>query len=271
MERPSFFFLSETKSSLDKSTRLLRLCNNYKIHIVPCHGLAGGLWFGWDRNINVEIISSSDSIIHGFPRYATWDLLCCYVHPSIEGRRSFLDFVRSFNSANNEPYCIIGDLNMITKVGEKNTGAQLKVRVLKEFTKLLDDCALIDLGGAGPHFTWSNRHNTQNLVKQRLDRTLVSCNWSENFPNATVFHLPMLAGDHSPLLLQLVLKQKRTGHTRFESFWFKDNDFYDKFFENWTLAPRSFIDKCKTVKNGMVSWAQRKYGCIHHHIRRLEQ
>ncbi len=41
-----------------------------------------------------------------------------------------------------------------------------------EFKNCLNACSMIDLGFAGPKFTWSNCHDVSSLIMERLDKAL---------------------------------------------------------------------------------------------------
>lgn len=94
------------------------------------------------------------------------------------------------------------------------------------FREAIDVCGLRDLGYVGSKFTWRYTKRDGTQIRERLDRALVSKDWSDMFPNARVFHLANSTSDHSQLSIHLDLKsmqrRKRRKLFRFEAMWLKD-------------------------------------------------
>jgi hypothetical protein len=57
------------------------------------------------------------------------------------------------------------------------------------------------------------------IIFERLDKCLANVEWCQIFPNTTVYHLPLIYGDHAPILVLLnpnfkqpiFLKKLKTG------------------------------------------------------------
>jgi hypothetical protein len=60
---------------------------------------------------------------------------------------------------------------------------------IREFRNCLNACNMIDLGFSGPKYTWSNCHDMNSLIMERLDRVLANPDWRILFPEASVTHL----------------------------------------------------------------------------------
>lgn len=67
---------------------------------------------------------------------------------------------------------------------------------------MLDTCGMIDLGFEGPAYTWCNKRGGVARIQERLDRAMANSEWRQQFPEATVSHLPRTYLDHCPLLIQ---------------------------------------------------------------------
>jgi hypothetical protein len=63
----------------------------------------------------------------------------------------------------------------------------------------LANCSLGDLGYWGWKFTWSNKRDSAEFVKERLDRALATSGWCSCFPEVVVHMPPALTSDHKPL------------------------------------------------------------------------
>lgn len=60
---------------------------------------------------------------------------------------------------------------------------------------------LFDLDYSGPAYTWTNKRFSSSPVFERLDRCLANAEWCTIFPNTNVFNLPIILGDHAPILV----------------------------------------------------------------------
>ena len=56
----------------------------------------------------------------------------------------------------------------------------------------MNECKLLDLGFSGPKYTWTNKRDVSNLIKQRLDRGWANTKRKLNFPEAVISHLPRI-------------------------------------------------------------------------------
>lgn len=67
-----------------------------------------------------------------------------------------------------------GDFNEILDDNEKQGGCRKSQVAMDEFRKVVADLALIDVKPDRGWLTWSNNRRGNGLVKERLDRFLVS-------------------------------------------------------------------------------------------------
>ena len=94
------------------------------------------------------------------------------------------------------------------------------------FNSAIDFCRLKELEFVGPLFTWIYQRGDDYQIRERLDRALVTLEWTLLFPMARVFHKSTSVSDHSPLLLKFFEEQKRSRKKnlfRFEAMWLKDS------------------------------------------------
>lgn len=74
----------------------------------------------------------------------------------------------------NMPWVIVGDFNEPLVDGDKFGRRAVSVSRSLLFKECLDKCSMIDIGFAGPRFTWTNRMEVQALIQERIDRYFVN-------------------------------------------------------------------------------------------------
>jgi hypothetical protein len=86
---------------------------------------------------------------------------------------------------------------------------------------------------SGWKFTWANA--LQVPTYEKLDRVLVSVEWEQKFPLATVDALSREISDHTPLLLDCgqLTNVKNQPQFKFELAWLLRDDFFDIVAEVW--------------------------------------
>ena len=69
------------------------------------------------------------------------------------------------------------------------------------FNNFIEKFELRELHRGGSKYTWTNKQEVP--IQSNIDRVLVSTEWEEKFPLATLTSLTRLGSDHNPLLLHL--------------------------------------------------------------------
>lgn len=67
---------------------------------------------------------------------------------------------------------------------------------------------VLDLSYSGQHFTWCNQRDEKKRVWKRFDRAMVNDKWLETMTPTTICHLPSVASDHNPLLMEMMVRQE---------------------------------------------------------------
>ncbi|XP_031372557.1 uncharacterized protein LOC116187768 [Punica granatum] len=152
------------------------------------------------------------------------------------------------------PWVALGDFNEAATSWEKLGGSAASAKHMSLFNRMLDECALLDLGFTGPRFTWSNLWDFDDLIQERLDRVLTNVSWKLQFPEAVVTHLPKSHSDHCPILLSLNPRSipRLSRSFRFESIWFSHGEFKGMVSHSWEEAQFDHI-KAVLVFQGNVS------------------
>ena len=69
------------------------------------------------------------------------------------------------------------------------------------FNNFIEKFELRELHRGGGKYTWTNKQDIP--IQSNIDRVLVSTEWEEKFPLATLTSLTRLGSDHNPLVLSL--------------------------------------------------------------------
>ena len=77
------------------------------------------------------------------------------------------------------------------------------------FNAVIDGLDLRELEMSGRKYTWVNY--LKNPTFERLDRVLVSTEWEQHYPLATIVALSREISNHTPLLLNTGKKKKVAG------------------------------------------------------------
>ena len=85
---------------------------------------------------------------------------------------------------------MIGDFNEVLGGEDKFGGNQINLNRALEFKACLDSCNFVDLGFAGPKYTWTNKRQILDLILERMDRCFANPIWRILYPEAVVTHLP---------------------------------------------------------------------------------
>lgn len=224
-KHPDLICLAETKLDSDKAWKLSRLLGNgWDINTIPASGSAGGIALAWRKeSTNVKSFWWSRQVLYGIiaPESSPpWLLAVVYASNSGSVRKDlWIELSRA--STLGLPLCIGGDFNIITGPHEKWGGCPFRFDWrANDFVDFINDNGLIDLGFLGPPATWCNNSSVGSPVSKRLDRFLVSTDWSDLFVDASVSHLPRISSDHCPLLLSLTPQERRRDCCfHFEDIW----------------------------------------------------
>jgi hypothetical protein len=180
-------------------------------------------------------------------------------------KESFLaEMVRS---CSNEklPLCIGGDFNIMRNSSEKNND-NFDERWPFLFNAVIDSLDLREIEMSGRKFTWANSRRVPTYEK--LDRVLVSTEWEQNFPLATVDALSRDISDHTPLLLSTGEKGKAVSKPpfRFELSWLLKDGFFELVSEVWNKEKRGVTpmqkwqNKIRRLRQFLRGWAKNMAG-----------
>lgn len=95
---------------------------------------------------------------------------------------------------------LLGDFNDIVDMTEKSGGNARAPWSFNDFKDLIFKLGAVDLGYRGQPWTWSCYRMNEGLIRERLDRILISLEWRLKYDHATVLHVKNDALDHVLIL-----------------------------------------------------------------------
>jgi hypothetical protein len=131
---------------------------------------------------------------------------------------------------------------------------------------VIDSLDLREIEMSGRKFTWENSHKVPTYEK--LDRVLISTEWEQNFPLATVDALSREISYHTPLLLSTMEKPKVRSQPpfRFELGWLLKEGFFELVSDVWNKEMRGgtpmqkWQSKIRRLRQFLRGWAKNMSG-----------
>ncbi|XP_072074321.1 uncharacterized protein [Arachis hypogaea] len=165
----------------------------------------------------------------------------------------------------------------IATIHEKEGGRPKSNTSIPAFNNFINEDRLLDLGFEGEKFTWCNRQFGGNLIKEKLDRVLVSKDWREEFSNAYIFHLNDIRSDHRPLLLSTERLERRAKRIfQFQKNWCKKSEVVNLIKSCWkhTIIGSPMFRlarKLKLCRHKLVVWQQHSNSNFQKRISELKE
>jgi exonuclease III len=172
---------------------------NFVWHWTAPHGRSGGILLGVNLDtMDIGSIDDGDFFIKfklsDRKSDFKWVLVAVYGAAQPEFKESFLTELVQACTNEKLPLCLGGDFNIIRNSREKNND-RYDERWPFLFNELIDSLDLREIEMSGRKFTWANSRKIPTY--ERLDRVLVSTEWEQNFPLATVEALSREISDHT--------------------------------------------------------------------------
>ncbi|KAK9913633.1 hypothetical protein M0R45_037443 [Rubus argutus] len=218
---------------------------------------AGGLALWWNSDVSVDFTFTSKNLLDtiitnksdGKLFRATW----VYGPPYRADKAEFWESASHLSTNDNCPWICVGDFNEILNCSEKDGGLPLSWNRPQFLRNFMNCNALLDVGYCGPKFTWENRRDNADLVRERLDRVLVNCHWLIDWPNTSVTHGSRIGSDHCPLIINPTPPPKKTGRAfKFEAMWVTEPECGQIIQQGW----KEIINN-----NPMFTWNYNLFAC----------
>lgn len=279
--KPDIIFLCEVKTSLSlpisKALSSSLLTNQ---SFVPPVGIAGGLVLAWNSSVNIQInLQNSfliNALVHSDSNLPLWQFtgIYCPCHPI--GKTSFWNQISDIAAIFDGPWLIMGDFNSIKSQSEKQGGRPFASSSNHNLFYELNNFGLIDLGFHGQPFTWNNKRSGLANVQQRIDRGVANSQWCVLFPRSSIFHLPAISSDHTPLILNSCISPDGRKPFRFEAMWTSDPTCSDVVNSSWNKPvigspPFQLHSRIKNVKVALKKWNSNHFGNCQSKIKVLKE
>ena len=167
--RPAVFVVTETRVGGDRAAKIIDDLPFDGSITNDTIGYVGGLWILW-KSEEVEILplSSTKQEIHATVKMRSsnisWLLFAIYASPRLAERRILWGNLKTVAHLHNLPWLKIGDFNEVLCDDDKFGGNHVNLNRALEFKDYLDECNMVDLGFAGPKFTWTIRRPISSLI-----------------------------------------------------------------------------------------------------------
>ncbi|KAK6134014.1 hypothetical protein DH2020_032256 [Rehmannia glutinosa] len=190
-------------------------------------------------------------------------------------RRPLWDTLRTLaNQRANSPWLVGGDFNCFLSDSERHGGNTDRTLDMEEFSEMVTDSGLIDLGYEGDNnHTW-----VRNTLQERLDRIFVNTSWGDVFNKSMVSHLPRIHSDHAPLYLQASSQQiiKVPSAFRYHKMWARHPTFLTQIQQIWDpptgmQGMPNLAHKLVRVKQRLKWWNKNTSGNIFENLKEAEQ
>ncbi|KAF4358427.1 hypothetical protein F8388_018291 [Cannabis sativa] len=137
-----------------------------------------------------------------------WISCFTYAPPWREYRLAFWNDVGEFIGALSNPWLVMGDLNSVLFANEKIGGKAITRAEGEGLRNFIFNHGAIDLIGVGALFTWTYGQDADKLIRERLDRVIVSPDWITQFKKAGVKNLAIRQSDHAPIILDTRMERE---------------------------------------------------------------
>jgi hypothetical protein len=149
---------------------------------------------------------------------------------------------------------------------------------MERFRDTLVDYQLGDLGYHGSKYTWSNKRDSGEFVKERLDRAVAMPCWCAYFPNAQVEVLPVSNSYHQTIWLKLDTEFRMPHRMfRYEAKWNLDDEYILVVQNRGTEGETSrgpmelVVHGLEWCKIDLKAWSRAKFGSISSTIKSLSR
>ena len=277
-ERPNIVFLMETMIDSKKLQVVKEKCGFSEGLCLSSRGLSGGLGFWW-MDLNVHIISYSAHHIAAEVRddndEVSWVAVGIYGWPETQNKHLTWELMKTIRSSHSYPVVFFGDFNEILNASEKEGGVARNERLIDDFRETVELCGVYDLGWQGGQYTWKRGNEEGTMIRERLDRFLVSDEWNQLFPHAWVRNFPIYKSDHAPILLGTDVTTHGRGKRKlfhFEALWLSNADCQNIVKEAWgEERGRSIASKVAGCATALSGWAATTFGVLKKKIKLKEE
>ncbi|XP_057733852.1 uncharacterized protein LOC130949032 [Arachis stenosperma] len=164
------------------------------------------------------------------------------------------------------PVCFLGDFNEILLLEERKGAVTLPASVT-EFRTWVNDMELVDLELNDCKYTWFRGQSCS-----RIDRSLVSVEWLDKYPEMRLRSGSRGLSDHCPLIMEDIRRFDGPRPFRSLDSWFTHEGFLRMVKEEWRgLGNVQFLEKMKALSEPLRLWHKRHFGDMTERIKRFKE
>jgi len=131
-------------------------------------------------------------------------------------RRPMWEALVEISHTMDDPWCVLGDFNLILHQGERMGGNDADERKMRDFGECIHQCGLQEFHYMGAFFTWTNK-----TVWSSIDRAVPNGIWFDMFEFTHVVYHANGLSDHTPIMLDFPACLRPTKNFLFCDMWIK--------------------------------------------------
>lgn len=254
-----YLFLQETK--MDKETaEKIKSFNNYYTMAISSEGASGGTMILWKRSLFLGTLLNANKHfmvikIKNIDQNNNWYIVNVYAPNIKNARKKVWETLSNIKSKDfYGRWIFLGNFNVPLYEHEKKGGNANQLDGRLDFMDFINKEGLMDIDIQGIEFTWSNKRIGDECIQARLDRVLISPEWTKEFVcNLKV--IQKVGSNHFPLIFTTEnIHIRKNFLLRFEKMWLQHPQFEDQQAEWLNInidgtALFQVASKLKNVKN----------------------
>ncbi|TYJ37050.1 hypothetical protein E1A91_A05G349500v1, partial [Gossypium mustelinum] len=277
---PDIVFLCETKIHSNGFHRIRTICRMEGCLAVDSEGKSGGLALLWKEGVNVSVQNYSkfhiDSLV-SMDDGEKFRFTSFYGQTDPSLRQQSWDMLRRVKSMVNEGWIMGGDFNAILNNSEKEGGRRKPRTLMDDFCDVLEELSLTDVKTPNGWFTWTNNREGTRLVKERLDRFVISDEFMEKMSFLTSQIVRQSKSDHEAIFLDMYgskPRDKRVDHRawfRYDICWVQEQEAKDIITRAWSSENCNVLEKMELICDKLGPWQYQRFRRMKYKIKGLEK
>ncbi|XP_012435427.1 uncharacterized protein LOC105762053 [Gossypium raimondii] len=273
-------FLCETKIHSNEFSHIRAMCRMEGCLAISSERKSGGMVLMWREGVRVTIQNYSrchiDSVVW-IEDGEKFRFTGFYGQSEPSLRHQAWDMLRRVKSTVNEGWIVRGDFNAILNDSEKKGGRRKPRALMDEFGDILEELCLTDVKTGNGWFTWTNNRDGNRLVKERLDRFVISNVIMERMPLLASYVVRQSKSDHEAILMGLHgSRPKVKGNDprvcfRYDRCWAKEREARDIISNIWSNEETNLLEKMDLIRERLGPWQYQRYKRMKQKIKSLEK
>lgn len=269
--RCDLVLLQETKCNImdvGVAMQFLPSFFDYNVAFNLASNSSGGIVISWKRSFQLMMSWSTPHTLTVLLKQVgsgrLFFVTCVYGPTEDALQPMFIAELHTILAKIDNPWILAGDFNLARWITDRSSGCR-RWSLIEQFNDFITAAQLIDSPLTSRLYTWSNKRPHPTFSK--IDRVLLTSEWTSSYPIVTLQALEVLASDHAPLLLKCKglpqLKKKR----KMETFWFKYEIPKAMVQQLWSDLPSidpatSFLSKTELLQGALHLWHSSAFGAM---------